>query len=164
MRIRFFAVAAIASLFVLSNAKAQDLPEGEGKAVVEKVCTACHGADSFVGIRDDRKGWEGTVKSMMDRGAEATPAEIETIVTYLAAHFGQAAAGQDSAGQDSAKINVNKATAKDIETGLELSPEEAEAIVKYREDHGDFKVWQDLTKAPGVDAGKIEAKKDSLAF
>jgi competence protein ComEA len=159
MRIRSFAVAAVASFCVLSNIHAQDLPEGEGKAVVEKVCTACHGADSFVGIRDDRKGWEGTVKSMMDRGAEATPAEIETIVTYLAAHFGQAAAGQDSA-----KINVNKATAKDIETGLDLSPEEAAAIVKYREDHGDFKVWQDLTKAPGVDAGKIEAKTDSLAF
>ncbi len=62
------------------------------------------------------------------------------------------------------KVNVNKATAKDIETGLALTTEEAEAIVKYRTDHGNFKDYDSLTKVPGVDAKKLEAKKDAIIF
>ena len=59
---------------------------------------------------------------------------------------------------------MNKATAKDIESGLELSAKEAEAIVHYREDKGSFKSVEEVEKVPGVDAKKIEAKKDRLAF
>jgi len=62
------------------------------------------------------------------------------------------------------KVNVNKAAAKDIETGLELTSQEAEMIVKYRTDHGDFKDFDTLAKVPGLDAKKLEAKKDRIVF
>ena len=45
--------------------------------------------------------------------------------------------------EDSTKINVNKASAQEIATGLALTNEEAEAVVKYRERHGDYHAWGD---------------------
>jgi competence protein ComEA len=41
---------------------------------------------------------------------------------------------------------------------------DAEAIVRYREEKGSFKTLDDLKKVPGIDPGKLEAKKASLEF
>jgi len=84
-------------------------------------------------------------------GAQGTDAEFNEIVDYLAAHFPKT-------------INVNKAPAADLASGLDLSAKEAESIVHYREDKGSFKSVDDVEKVPGVDAKKIEAKKDRLTF
>jgi competence protein ComEA len=77
-------------------------------------------------------------------------------VDYLAKNFGKGGGGE--------KVNVNKAAAKDIETGLALTTKEAEAIVAYRQKNGDFKTLQDLLKVTGVDAKRIEAAKDKIDF
>jgi len=78
--------------------------------------------------------------------------DVDTIVAYLAKNF------------PAVKINVNKARALDLETGLELTAKESEAIVQYRETKGSFKTLEDLKKVPGLDAVKIESKKDRLEF
>src|SRR5579863_9077161 len=83
-------------------------------------------------------------------------ATASKIVEYLAKTF--------PALIDIKKVNVNTAAAKDIETTLELSPETAAAIVRYREQNGAFKTIDDVKKVPGVDAAKIESKKDRLEF
>jgi competence protein ComEA len=62
------------------------------------------------------------------------------------------------------KIYVNKAKAKDLETALEISTKEAEAIIRYREQNGDFKTPDDLMKVSGLDPAKIQARKDRLEF
>jgi DNA uptake protein ComE-like DNA-binding protein len=36
--------------------------------------------------------------------------------------------------------------------------------VHQREEKGDFKSIEDLKKVPGIDAGKIEANKNRLAY
>ena len=59
---------------------------------------------------------------------------------------------------------MNKATAKDLEPALELSTKEAQAIVQYREQNGAFKSLEELKKVPGLDAKKVEAKKERLIF
>jgi competence protein ComEA len=59
---------------------------------------------------------------------------------------------------------VNKAAAIEFESGLSLRRSQAAAIIRYREKHGPFKSIKDLKKVPGVDAAKIEAKKDRLIF
>ncbi len=53
-------------------------------------------------------------------------------------------------------MNVNKATAQELESSLGLAKPDAEAIVKYREQKGSFKTWQDVAAVPGVSAAKIE--------
>ena len=61
-------------------------------------------------------------------------------------------------------MNVNKASAADLESGLGLTGKEAAAIVKYRTDKGAFKAVEDLKKVPDLDFKKIEAQKERLVF
>jgi competence ComEA-like helix-hairpin-helix protein len=138
----------------LTVAHAQDLPAGKGKDLVENTCGSCHGLDIVVSQHATKDGWASIVDYMVSRGASGTPAEIATIVDYLAKNFPAAAT----------KTNVNKATSMDLQTQLELTAKDADAIVKYRTDHGDFKDWDGLVKVPGIDAKKLETKKDSIAF
>jgi|HubBroStandDraft_6_1064221.scaffolds.fasta_scaffold520732_2 competence ComEA-like helix-hairpin-helix protein len=145
-----------ASLTALSPSmlQAQDLPAGKGKDLVENTCGSCHGLDVVVSQHATKDGWSSIVDYMVSRGASGTPAEIATIVDYLAKNFPAVAT----------KTNVNKATSMDLQTQLELTAKDADAIVKYRTDHGDFKDWDGLAKVPGVDTAKLTAKKDSIAF
>jgi competence protein ComEA len=135
----------------LAVAQAQDLPAGKGKDLVENTCGSCHGLDVVVAQHATKDGWSSIVDYMVSRGATGTPDEIKTIVEYLAKNF-------------PAKTNVNKASAMDIQTQLELTAKDAEAIVKYRTDHGDFKDWDGLAKVPGIDTAKLTAKKDNIVF
>ena len=67
---------------------AQDkLPEGEGKALVAKVCSACHDLGTAIQEKHSESEWKNVVDSMASRGAEGTDAEFETIVKYLAKNF-----------------------------------------------------------------------------
>ena len=138
----------------LTVAEAQDMPAGKGKDLVENTCGSCHGLDVVTAQHATKDGWASIVDYMVSRGATGTPAEIATIVDYLAKNFPAVAT----------KTNVNKATSMDLQTQLELTAKDADAIVKYRTDHGDFKDWDGLAKVPGVDTAKLTAKKDSIAF
>jgi competence protein ComEA len=93
---------------------------------------------------------------MSDRGARASTAELDTVAAYLFKNFPKI--------EDPNKINVNKASAQEIETRLALTTKEAEAIVQYRERHGEYRAWGDLLVIYGVDGKKIEAAKDRISF
>jgi competence protein ComEA len=138
----------------LTLAQAQDLPAGKGKDLVENICGSCHGLDVVVAQHATKDGWASIVDYMVQRGATGTPEEMMTIVDYLAKNFPAAPA----------KTNVNKASSMDLQTQLELSAKDADAIVKYRGDHGEFKDWDSLTKVPGIDTAKLTAKKESIVF
>ena len=140
----------ILSLAPAPRANAQDLTEGKGKDVVEQVCGACHGVDLVAGQRATAEGWGYIVDDMVSRGASATADQITTIKEYLAKNYGQ--------------VNANKAPSKEIVTVLGITPEQADAIVKYRMDHGNFKTIDDLKKVPGLEAVDLTAMKDRLAF
>ena len=143
----------------------QDLPPGEGRETLQKVCTQCHDIESIPRLRYSREDWSNLVYSMKDMGADATGPELEQIVNYLAKNFGKTAPGANAA--DTAKVNVNSATAKDIETGLGVSTKDSELIVAYRVKNGNFKDIDGLLKVDGVEAAdtaKIQAAKDKIAF
>src|ERR1700675_1870025 len=147
------ALAVAATLFITVANAQEKLPNGPGRETLKRVCGACHSAENVAGMAKTREEWGAVVGEMAADGAQATEAEFNEIVDYLATYFPKIP-----------KINVNKATAKDLESGLEVSAKDAEAIVHYREDKGSFKSVEDVEKVPGVDAKKIEAKKDRLAF
>jgi competence protein ComEA len=148
--------AAILSVLAasLGIAQAQDLPAGKGKELVENTCGSCHGLDVVVAQHATKDGWASIVDYMVSRGATGTPEEINTIVEYLAKNFPA----------EAAKVNVNKASSMDLQTQLELTAKDGDAIVKYRTDHGDFKDWDSLAKVPGVDTAKLMAKKSMIVF
>jgi len=137
------------------------LPEGKGKDLVEVTCSACHGLTHVTNGRNSKENWHYVVRDMVDRGALLDDDEITIVVEYLAQHFGPAKAAEGSA---SGKVNVNKATAKELVAALGLSEKEAEAVVQYRQRNGNFATWEDLKKVSELDSKKIEAKKDQLEF
>jgi competence protein ComEA len=130
--------------------QAQDLPEGKGKDVVEQVCGACHGTDLVAARRATKQGWSYIVDDMVSRGASASNEQIQTINDYLAKNFGQ--------------VNVNKGPSTEIAGVLEITAAQADAIVKYRMDHGDFKTVDDLKKVPGLETAKLDSKKDRVVY
>lgn len=152
--------ALVAILVVLpaqSLSAQSDLPEGEGKDLVVRLCTSCHGIEEVISTRKSEALWSNTVDAMIQRGATGKDEEFDLVIKYLAKNFG-------ATPQPTHKINVNKATAKDLSAALELSPEEADLIVQYREKNGPFKSIGDLARVTGVDVKKIEAKRERVEF
>jgi competence protein ComEA len=143
-------LASAALLAGVPAAKAQAPPEGKGKDTVEEVCGACHGTDLVYARRATKQGWSYIVDDMVSRGASATNEQIASINEYLAKNFGQ--------------VNVNKGTSAEIASVLEITPAQADAIVKYRTDHGDYKSVDDIKKAPGLETAKLDTKKDRVVY
>jgi competence protein ComEA len=88
---------------------------------------------------------------MLQEEPDVTEKEREQIVDYLARNFTK-------------RVNVNKATAQEIETGLEISAKEAAAIVAYREKNGGIKSLDDLKKVPGLEARVVESNQRRVEF
>src|SRR6266550_2956105 len=106
-------------------------------------------------VRHDRTGWAATLRTMSARGAKGTDEEFRAVLGYLAAHF---------PAEELARINVNTATAIELESGLSLRRSQAAAIIAYRSQHGTFKSLEDLKQVPGLDSATIEAKRDRVTF
>jgi competence protein ComEA len=130
-----------------------ELPAGPGKNTLIRVCSTCHSPDNVIANGQDRAGWEDTITKMAGFGAVGTDDEFTEILDYLTKNF--PAGGP---------VNVNKATSAQLQSGLGLTPAEADAVIAYRKKNGDFKTIDDLKKVPDLDAKKVDAKKDHLAF
>jgi competence protein ComEA len=146
--------ASVAPVYAQQPAQQQqysELPAGEGKDTLIRVCSNCHSPDNVIANGQDREGWENTITKMAGFGAVGTDDDFTAILDYLVKNF-------------PSTVNVNKATAAQLESGLGLSTAEAEAVVQYREKNGDFKSIDDLEKIPDLDAKKLDAKKARLSF
>jgi hypothetical protein len=77
-----------------TTSKDVPLPEGRGKAVTERVCTACHDLEPVLQARMSKEGWSDVVADMISRGATATHSDVDEIVAYLSANFGKKAQGE----------------------------------------------------------------------
>jgi competence protein ComEA len=150
-------------LFAVSTS-ASALPPGEGKPIVERMCSSCHALKVVTSKRASPEQWAQLVDQMVSRGAEGTDDEIETVVEYLSKNFGLDNPPPATEKSAASSVNANQATAAELSAALELPPAQGEAIVAYRQQNGKFKDWHDLTKVPGIDASKIEANKDHLVF
>jgi competence protein ComEA len=140
---------------LVATAWTQTLPDGPGKAVVQRMCTPCHGLDNVVRAKMTKDRWSKVVDDMVSRGATGTDDEVDEVVDYLAAHFGPA---------NTTKVNVNKGDAAELTAVLGISTADANAIVAYRTQNGTFKNWQDLAKVPGIDTKKIESEQDRVEY
>jgi len=143
------------SLVATSAFAAGELPEGEGKKIIQQHCSGCHVGAALAGYQKTREDWEAIVIRMGQR-TSASRDDLTTLADYLATNFPKI--------DDLTKVNVNKADAKEMSERLGLPIKEAEAIVNYRERRGTFRTWGDLLVIYGVDGAKIEAVQDKLSF
>ena len=144
------ALASLSVLFIVT-AQAQDLPDGKGKDTFVKVCSACHDAGVVATMFQSKDDWQATIDDMKGRGADGSDADFKTIVDYLTKYQGP-------------QVNVNKASADDLQKQLDLTSDEAAALVKARQANGDFKGWDDLQKVSGVDVAKLTPLKGRIIY
>ncbi len=131
---------ATLALATMAFAAVQDpqLPEGDGKKIVQTACTACHGLDGVVRLHLDKEGWEGLVSSMVSNGAQVDAKDMPVLIDYLVKNFGPA----KPAGQAQAAGGNNDAAAKkiledvctachdlDLVAGQKLAKDEWQSIV-----------------------------------
>jgi competence protein ComEA len=67
----------------------------------------------------------------------------------------------DSA-DDGGKINVNTATVEELDKLNGIGPSKAEAIVRYREEHGPFQSVEDIAQVPGIGAKTVEKFREQI--
>ena len=130
------------------------LPDAPGKDTTVKVCASCHGAETVASVRHTPDGWRDVIAKMVAAGAKGTEQELETVLQYLSTQFPVEA---------QKALNLNTATAIDLESVAGLLRKEAAAVIAYREKNGPCKKLEDLKKIAGLDYKKIEARKERLA-
>lgn len=163
MRLHFvlasIAFAATVSLRAASAPEPQAAPAAQaqqsaediaGRATLEQVCTFCHDTTMIFGGNRTVAEWDDVLERMAANGASATEEQAQQIRGYLLRNLG--------------RVNVNRAPVKDLAPVLNIDAATAEAVVSYRTGQGGFKTLDDLKKVPGIDAAKIEARKDRLMF
>jgi competence protein ComEA len=119
--------------------------------LVEVICSECHTTERIAAQQLTKPQWADKVLEMLQEAPDVKQSERDRIVEYLAKTF-------------PARAQVNKADAKALQEILDISSESASAIVGYRLQNGTFKTLDDLKKVPGVDAGKLDAKRDLIDF
>ena len=72
-----------------ASAAADALPEGDGREIVEYACSQCHGLLQVTNASKTEQQWRFLVTAMINQGAPIEEYEIDTVISYLAKHFGQ---------------------------------------------------------------------------
>jgi competence protein ComEA len=145
------AICSVALVASIAAALAQDrFPDGPGKPELMKVCSGCHDAEIVLATLKTPAEWADTLKGMAELGAEATAEEWRLIEQYIDANV--------------AMIQINKATADELRITMDLTPDVADALVKHRQSEGPFKSIDDVKQVPGIDAAKVDARKNRFTF
>jgi len=133
-------------------------PAGPGRDAFFKVSNTSHRDETVLGQLKTRDEWSETLDEIASNGAHGadkdgahgSDEEWAQILAYLDKHY--------------SLIFINKATAKELESTLDVAPAVAEAIVARRSERGAFKSIDDLKQVAGVAAAAIDARKDRLIF
>jgi hypothetical protein len=63
-------------------------PDAPGKDLLMSKCFQCHSEKMWIGLKQDRRGWEGVLYRMVGRGALWNEEEINSMAVYLTTAFG----------------------------------------------------------------------------
>ncbi len=61
-------------------------------------------------------------------------------------------------------VNVNTATAEELETLTGIGPVLAQSILDYRAEHGDFQTAEELLNVKGIGEAKLEGFRAQITF
>jgi competence protein ComEA len=132
-------------------AQAAPFPENPGREIFEIICSSCHQPTVVVDKRWTKAAWQTKVTEMLQEEVDVTESERGQIVDYLSKSFPD-------------RVNVNTSTAAELERIAQLPGESAAAIVAHRAAKGTFKTIEDVKQVPGVDASRIEERRNRLEF
>ena len=113
----------------------------------ENVCSTCHDTAVATTTLRTPQEWNEILELMTSFGASASDVEFTQVQRYLNRRYG--------------RINLNRATAEDLQLVLNVSEALARAIVEYRMT-ARFTTADDLKNVSGFPAARIEALKPHL--
>ena len=129
------------------------LPDAPGRDETARVCGTCHEAQRAASVRLTREGWQDTIAKMVALGAKGSDEELAKVLEYLSEHF---------EGDAPRPLNLNSATAIELESVAGLLRKEAAAWIAHRKKSGPCKSLDDFKKIPGVPFKKIDDRRDRL--
>lgn len=77
---------------------------------------------------------------------------------------GRPAPNLAASGAGSGKVNINTATAEELDTLPGIGPAYAERIISYREEHGSFSSIEELQEVSGIGPKTFEKLKDMVSI
>jgi cytochrome c5 len=121
---------------------AQEIPEGEGKKLLEQRCATCHDLKPVVSLKQSRPEWKDLVVKMRGYGAAVDDKEADVLTEYLTKHFGPAPVKPDTPEEKTAKRLVDGICSSCHDGGLVRSTKATKAE------------WRDIVmRMNGLDAG-----------
>ena len=143
------------ALATLSMAVTQELPEGEGKKLLEERCTGCHSLKPVVSLKQSQAAWKELVLKMKGYGAQLDDTEVDVVTEYLTKHFGPgssaAAAKPESAEEKLARRYIEGICSSCHDAGL------------IRSTQATREQWFDIVmRMNGLDAGVSARDVDVL--
>src|SRR5262245_59160998 len=115
-----------------------------------RVCGKCHDAARIIEGRRFREQWEETLDKMVTKGAQGSDEDFNVILDFLVSAYG--------------RVNVNTASADDIAPVVHVDASQAEAIVRFRQEHGKFVDFDALVKVPGANVDALKKARDAIVF
>ena len=143
------------ALATLSMADPQELPEGEGKKLVEERCASCHSLKPVVSLKQSQDAWKKLVVTMVGYGAQLGDKEVDVATRYLAKYF-----GPESPAPATKPDTPEEKIAKRYIEGICSSCHDAGLI---RSTEATKQEWFDIvTRMNGLDAGVSQRDVDLL--
>ena len=143
-------VAAGAALIGVAVVASAQQDSDAGAQTFNAVCSKCHTPERLLAARRTRTQWADILDKMTKLGAQVTDDNYDVLMGYLLGHYGV--------------ININRGEPKDISLVVNITPADADAIVKYRTDHGNFADFDAVAKVPGIDVKKLEEHRAAISF
>ena len=148
------------------------LPPGEGKELLNVLCSSCHDIARVITQRRDSETWKQTVDEMLaawnPRYSEYLGDDVEALSRYLALYFGPLIPSHETLQRDAklrekylrgeiqSLININTASLAELTKLPGISERTAEVIIRYRKTHGPFKSSGDLKTLRGIGEPEFE--------
>ena len=148
-------LALAVAIATLAMAVPQELPEGEGKKLVEERCAGCHSLKPVVSLKQSQGAWKELVVKMVGYGAQLDDKEVDVATGYLTKYFGPessaAAAKPDSPDEKTAERYIKGICSSCHDAGL------------IRTTEATRKEWYDIVmRMNGLDAGVSSRDVDVL--
>jgi len=151
------AASATTSARRVPAAGPQASPDGEAlspedraaRATFELVCGACHEAAIATTTFRTPQEWTELLEMMASFGASASEAQVTEISRYLNRRYG--------------KVNLNRASAEDLQLVLDVPAGTVQAILDRRSTTR-FTTADELVGMPGITPEKLNGLKDRLQF
>jgi competence protein ComEA len=119
---------------------------------------------SGAGIREGiyTVGQNATLDDVLERAGVIPPGEGPLKIKVIVVGSEEDSSSPSPEDQQPGKININSATAAELDSLSGIGPTKAQAIVDYRNQNGPFRSVDDLLNVPGIGAKTLETIRDQI--